>query len=83
MELLPKILIACPTSDTKDYCWLDWITNVKNIDYPKDRMEIMVVDNSHTNSYKKYLDTFGIHVHHISPKFEVVNPKITTGSISK
>jgi hypothetical protein len=75
MELLPKILIACPTSETKDYCFFDWISNVKNIDYPKDRMEILVVDNSSTNSYKKYLETWGIKVHHVKPHFEEANPK--------
>ncbi len=75
MKLLPKILIACPTSETKDYCWLDWIRCIKNIDYPKDRMEIFVVDNSYTNSYKKYLETFGIKVYHVNPKFEQINPK--------
>lgn len=68
MEEFPKILIGAPTSQTKDYCWLEFICNLKSIDYPADRMHIMMVDNSSNNFYAKYLKGFGISVYHVNPK---------------
>lgn len=42
----PKILIACPTYEGKEYCFDKWIAAVKALDYPN--KELLVVDNSPT-----------------------------------
>lgn len=65
---LPKILIAAPTSEKKDYCFLEWITRVKNIDYPKYKYDILLVDNSADYGYAKYLNSFDIITRHVNPK---------------
>lgn len=64
----PKILIACPTSSIKDYAFLDWLMNVRMIDYPKDKMEILMVDNSQDNHYEKYLKSWGIKTRRVKPR---------------
>ena len=62
--MLPKILIAAPTSEKKNYCFLDWICNVKKIDYPSEKMEVMLADNSYTYKYIEYLRSLGIKTVH-------------------
>lgn len=42
--LPPKILVACPNHQLKEYCFQRWIDNVKNFTYPN--IEILVVDNT-------------------------------------
>jgi len=61
-SLLPKILIAAPQAIVKDYCFRDWLFNVRQLDYPKDRIEILLVDNSDTDEYSKYMRAEGINV---------------------
>lgn len=68
MKEYPKILIGSPTGQTKNYCWLEFICNLKALYYPQDRMEIFIAENSNNNSYAKYLNGFDIKVHHINPK---------------
>ena len=46
---LPKVLIAIPTYDAKNYCLNQFMDNVKNFTYPKSLIEIYVADNSATN----------------------------------
>jgi GT2 family glycosyltransferase len=46
---LPKILIAVPTYDAKNYCLDAFMQNIKNFTYPKSRLEIFIADNSATN----------------------------------
>ena len=65
---LPRILIACPTNSVKDYCFLDWLMHVRQIDYPKDKLEIMMADNSKENRYEKYLKSWGIKTRRIHPR---------------
>ena len=48
---VPKILVTCPTHEVKEYCFQRWIDNVKNLTYPN--YDILVVDNSPTDSYVK------------------------------
>lgn len=51
----PKILIACPTHEVKEYAMQEWIDCVNKIDYPN--FDIFVVDNSPTDEhYKKWKD---------------------------
>lgn len=45
----PKVLVAMPTYDGKEYCFQEWIDNVKNFTYPN--YDILVVDNSKTEDY--------------------------------
>jgi len=50
-----KVLVTCPTYEGKEYCFQEWIDNVKNLTYPN--YDILVVDNSPTDAYvKKYGD---------------------------
>lgn len=65
---LPKILIACPTSEKKDYCFIEWISHVKQIDYPKYKMDVLMVDNSRERGYEKYLSGFDVITRYINPK---------------
>jgi hypothetical protein len=51
----PKILVAAPTSEHKNYCFKPWIKNVKSFTYPN--YDILLVDNSQDESnYKKLLN---------------------------
>ncbi|MEK6883954.1 MAG: hypothetical protein AABY22_30265, partial [Nanoarchaeota archaeon] len=63
--MLPKILIGAPQSIKKNYCFLNWLTHVRQIDYPRDRMEVMLVDNSETYEYVEHLRKLGITVRHV------------------
>ena len=64
----PKVLLACPTSEAKEYCQEDWIRNVKGFSYPKDRFDIMLVDNSPTDKNYKKISSYGIKAHWLKPK---------------
>ena len=48
MVKAPKILIAAPQSDVKNYCFVDWLMNLKKFSYPQDRIELYLADNSDT-----------------------------------
>tara|TARA_R110000824_G_scaffold305007_1_gene492756 strand:+ start:352 stop:1059 length:708 start_codon:yes stop_codon:yes gene_type:complete len=48
MRKAPKILIAAPQSDVKNYCFVDWLMNIKKFSYPQDRIELYLADNSDT-----------------------------------
>lgn len=43
---LPKILIATPTYEGKNYCLEQFISNVKGFSYPKFNTEFVIFDNS-------------------------------------
>ena len=55
-KLVPKILIAVPTYEGKNYCLDEFLENIKNFDYPKNRLEIYFADNSSTNANAKYIN---------------------------
>jgi len=57
---LPRILIGSPTSSVKDYAFLEWLMHLRQIDYPTDKLDILMVDNSKENGYEKYLQSWGI-----------------------
>ena len=48
---LPKILLATPTSEHKDYCMPQWIEHIKSLTYPN--LDILIVDNSKNPKYYK------------------------------
>ena len=68
MSKAPKILIASPQSDVKNYCFLDWFMNVKRISYPKDRVDIFLADNSDTEENSKMLSSIGVENKYIPKK---------------
>ncbi len=48
---VPRILVACPIHEKKEYAFQAWIDNVKNLTYPY--YDILVVDNSPTDVFVK------------------------------
>tara|TARA_R110000744_G_scaffold104534_4_gene200157 strand:+ start:3572 stop:4279 length:708 start_codon:yes stop_codon:yes gene_type:complete len=68
MQKAPKILVAAPQSDIKNYCFLDWFLNVKKFNYPKDRIDVFLADNSDSEENSKLMESFGIKVKHIPKK---------------
>jgi hypothetical protein len=47
----PKVLLACPTSEHKDYCMPLFIAQLANITYDKDSLGILIIDNSENTNY--------------------------------
>ncbi len=45
----PKVLIACPNHECKEYAFAAWIDSVHKLDYPN--KEYLVVDNSPTTAF--------------------------------
>jgi len=60
----PKVLVACPTYEGKDYCVDEWINHIKNLKY--NNYNILLVDNTADNGdHAKWLaDTYGVEVIH-------------------
>ena len=50
MTTWPKILVAAPTSDIKDYCYNDWKDSIKSLTYPN--LDYLIVDNSPGTGYQ-------------------------------
>lgn len=70
----PKILVACPTYDGKDYIIDQWVAAVKSLDYPN--FEWLIVDNSKGSSYTRKLRERGykvVHVHRGSNSREALS----------
>lgn len=50
---VPKVLVCCTVHECKDYCFQQWIDNVKSLTYPN--YEILVMEHSPTEHfYNKY-----------------------------
>ena len=59
----PKILVAAPTSDHKDYCLKQWSNYLLGLTYPN--KEIFIVDNSKDPLYHQKIISLGLPcVHH-------------------
>jgi hypothetical protein len=52
---LPKVLVATPTYEGKNYCLPQFIQNVANFTYPKSRFDFMIFDNSATPENAKMI----------------------------
>ena len=65
MYKVPKILIAAPQSDVKNYCFVDWLMNIKRFSYPQDRIELYLADNSDTKLNVIRLTKVGIKAKYI------------------
>ena len=59
----PKILVAAPTSSIKDYCFSEWIANVRAFSYSN--FDVFLADNSRDKEYHKALQRCGLKVKHI------------------
>ncbi len=55
MYKTPKILIAAPQADVKNYCFEDWLRNVRQFTYPKSKIDIFLADNSRTSDNANYV----------------------------
>jgi GT2 family glycosyltransferase len=55
MKYLPKILIGTPTYSGKNYCVSQFILNVLDFTYPKNRCEFVIFDNSPTPENARFL----------------------------
>jgi len=56
---LPKILVGCPTFEGKNYCFKEWIENIREFTYSN--FEIFLADNSDTvENSKMYQEKYGV-----------------------
>ncbi len=65
-ENIPKILICCPTSDVKDYCFDKWARHVRSFSYPN--VKVFMSDNSKSGKYHKKITSFGFKTKRVNPK---------------
>lgn len=72
----PKILIASPTFEGKDYCFQRYYDSVKALTYPN--FDLFLVDNSKTAEYSERLRSIGIDVAK-TPQRERVRDSIVEG----
>jgi hypothetical protein len=64
MSGVPKILVATPTYEGKNYCLPQFIDNVANFTYPKSRYDFMIFDNSASPKNAEYINKeFGVKCH--------------------
>lgn len=47
--MLPKILVGCPTSNHKGYCFEEYLKGIKSLTYPN--FGVLLIDNSESNEY--------------------------------
>ena len=62
MKHRPKVLLACPIAQEKEYCFDFFAEQILNFDY--DNYEILLVDNSNGYDFKKKIKAKGINVIH-------------------
>lgn len=54
---MPKVLVACPTADVKEYCFPEWLATILNLTYSE--YDIYICDNSENRDfYQKYKHLF-------------------------
>ena len=62
----PKVLLACPQSDAKDYCFDAWLDNISKFTYPN--FAVYLADNSDTNKYSKKIKNMGLSCDWVKPR---------------
>lgn len=63
MSGIPKVLIATPTFDGKNYCVEAFIHNVRSFTYPKSRLDFVIFDNSLSPENAEFLSKkYGVNV---------------------
>ena len=51
----PRILIGAPQSDVKNYCFDEWLDNIKKLAYPEELIKIYLADNSSSpNNFRNF-----------------------------
>lgn len=45
----PRILVACPTHECKEYAWPEWLDRIRSLTYPC--YDVLVADNSPTDDF--------------------------------
>ena len=64
----PKILVAAPQADVKNYCFEEWLRNIRHLSYPQSQIDIFLADNSHTTENVDYIKSLGVKCVHIPKK---------------
>jgi hypothetical protein len=60
---LPRVLIAVPTYEGKNYCLPEFLENISNFSYPRHLLDFYIADNSATNENAKMINKkYGIKV---------------------
>jgi hypothetical protein len=54
---IPKVLVATPTYEGKNYCLEQFIANVNSFTYPRAKMDFVIFDNSATNANAKMINS--------------------------
>lgn len=62
-NLIPKILIACPTSDRHEHLIEEWLSHLDSLTYPN--FDVCLVDTSQNNSYYQKLKKMKLKGHQI------------------
>lgn len=60
----PKILVAAPTHESKNYCWEQWSDRIQNLTYPN--YDVFLADNSLNKNNKELIEKKGFKAKHIS-----------------
>jgi len=71
----PKVLLACPQSDVKSYCFEAWLENISKFTYPN--FAVFLADNSENNKFSKKIGDMGISVEWIKPYGKSIMQRIT------
>lgn len=65
--MIERVLVACPTSKHKDYCFDDWSKSIKALTYPN--KEVFIVDNTNDDgTYMRRIIKEGFFAAHVQPK---------------
>jgi len=63
--MFPKVLIACPQNEIKNYCWEKWSKRVKDFTYPN--YDVFIADNSPTKDNIELIKSCGFIAHYTKP----------------
>lgn len=61
----PKVLLACPQSDVKSYCFEAWLENISRFTYPN--FAVFLADNSLTKNFANKIGDLGLSVIWVKP----------------
>lgn len=64
MTEMPKVLVASPIYEDKEYIRKRWVQQIKNLDYPN--YDYLLVDNSKTLDYTRRLKREGVRIVHVN-----------------
>ena len=61
--MLPKILIAAPQHESKNYCWEEWSERIKSLTYSN--YDVFIADNSPSKLNLKKIKKAGFKADHV------------------